>query len=187
MNRYESATGRAAGLQRMSMLWLQRFLRSSMWLPPIGCLIARRGPGNGLPARPAKPDRDAVRRPDDPVLVRQRAGVADDPRPDGHPGRGPAGDGPVLAPHRGGAARRPVEPAGDRVVRRELPGRGADPPRDPRLRHRHGARTVDAPVLRPDARQPRLARLVRAPRRPGPAGRWADRPRRRPQPRVHRP
>src|SRR5881628_506270 len=32
-----------------------------------------------------------------------------------------------------------VEPAGDRAVRRELPGHSADPPRDPRLRHRPGA------------------------------------------------
>jgi uncharacterized membrane protein len=41
MNRYESAgNGGAAGLQRMSMLRLQRFVRSSMWLLPIGCLIA---------------------------------------------------------------------------------------------------------------------------------------------------
>src|SRR3954452_20638271 len=41
MNRYESAIGgKGAGLQRMSMLRLQRFVRSSMWLLPIGCLIA---------------------------------------------------------------------------------------------------------------------------------------------------
>src|SRR3954469_7406839 len=41
MNRYESAIGgKGAGLQRMSMLRLQRFVRSSMWLLPIGCLAA---------------------------------------------------------------------------------------------------------------------------------------------------
>src|SRR3954452_3976013 len=41
MNRYESAIGgKGAGLQRMSMLRLQRFVRSSMWLLPLGCLVA---------------------------------------------------------------------------------------------------------------------------------------------------
>jgi uncharacterized membrane protein len=41
MNRNQSAIGGGtAGSQRMSMLRLQRFVRSSMWLLPIGCLIA---------------------------------------------------------------------------------------------------------------------------------------------------
>src|SRR3954454_6564560 len=40
MNRYESSIGgKAAGPQRTSMLQLQRFVRWSMWLLPVGCLI----------------------------------------------------------------------------------------------------------------------------------------------------
>src|SRR3954452_24147580 len=41
MNRYESAIGgKGAGLQRMSLLRLQRFVRSSLWILPLGCLAA---------------------------------------------------------------------------------------------------------------------------------------------------
>jgi uncharacterized membrane protein len=41
MNRYESAIGgKGAGPRRISMLRFQRFIRSSLWLVPIGCLIA---------------------------------------------------------------------------------------------------------------------------------------------------
>ena len=71
----------------MSTLRLQRFVRTSLWLLPLGCVAwpaaprrrnARRRPGDGLPARPAEPDRDAVSDAQTILSVlRHRAGVAD--------------------------------------------------------------------------------------------------------------